>query len=108
MTNEHPNMMIIFSNNAQSQTANLQFVHNGVYNAHGYVTTSSVESVAAAAESLKISVSGGKLMIEAVDACTLTVNRLDGVSFPVQLHVGYNTVELPRGVYVVKGKKVLL
>ncbi len=107
VTNEHPNLKVIFSNSGASQTSDLKFVHKGVYNAHGYVTTSSVDNVTAA-ESIKISVSDGKLMVEAVDACALTVSRLDGVSFPVQLHVGYNTIELPRGVYVVKGKKVLL
>ncbi len=109
VTNETPNLMIIFSNNGTPQTANLQFYHNGIYNAQGFSgVTTGVKANTVSESSLKVSVRDHKLFIETPEACTVNVVRLDGVSLPLDLHIGYNTIELPRGLYIVAGKKVVL
>ena len=106
-TSKNPILKIIFSNNGANKTVDMNFVHKGIYNASG-LATSGVQVNPADMSDLKIELRDHKLFVETPDACTLTVYRLDGVSFPIQLHVGYNLIELPRGLYIVGGKRILL
>lgn len=102
------NPQIIFSNNGSQQTKDFEFVNNGIYNASGF-TGSYVSGIESAVVSgIKVSVRNRQLVIETPDACTVTIVRADGVSFPANLHVGCNTIDLPRGFYIVAGKKVML
>lgn len=104
-----PKMMIIFSNAGSQQTSDLEFVNGGIYTASGFTDEIFTSTTPVINDSeIKVSVVDRKLLIEAPDACTVIVARADGVCFPLQLHVGYNTVELPNGFYIVAGKKVIL
>lgn len=109
VTNSNPDMKIIFSGVSGSpQTANLDFINNGIYTASGYSgkNFSGVGNVTV--NSLRVTVVDHQLCIEAPDPCAVVIARLDGVTFTVDLHVGYNIVDLPRGLYIVAGKKVVL
>ncbi|MDE6277768.1 MAG: starch-binding protein [Muribaculaceae bacterium] len=108
VTDASPKMMIIFSNNGTPQTSDLELKNGGVYTAQGFSGqyVSGVESTTV--EAFEVSVSGGCLIVTAPDSCTLTVVRADGVSFPVAVHPGRNSISLPRGFYIVGGKKVIL
>ncbi len=104
---ENPQMMVIFSDGNGTQTGNFTMVHDGVYTFDGfsgaYAGIGAVETA-----DLKVYVSDHRLMIESPAHTTVTVTRADGVAFPVSLHTGLNTVELPRGFYIVAGKKIIL
>ena len=99
---------IIFSNNGSSQTADLAWVNNGIYNASGYTgqQVTGIDNVTTS--SIKVSVSAGRLVIETPEACNVTVVRADGIVLPLELHIGVNSFDLPRGFYIVSGKKVIL
>ncbi|MDE7401965.1 MAG: starch-binding protein [Muribaculaceae bacterium] len=105
----NPKMMIIFSNGGNPQTANLEFINNGVYTSQGFTgkyVTSGVETTTAA--DFKVMIQGTDLIVDSNRACTITVARLDGVSFNVEIGIGRNVVQLPRGIYIINGKKYAL
>ena len=106
VASSNPKMMIIFNNGSQ-QTSDLEFVNNGVYTAAGYSGTTGVDEVSSS-ENLKVWTNSGHLVVETPVSMILPVSRMDGVTFPVMLHVGRNQVELPKGMYIVMGKKVRL
>ncbi len=101
-------MMIIFSNNGSPQTADLEFINNGIYNASGF-TGESVSGIAdVEAAKLVVEVRNGRLYITAPRACAVTIVCVDGVVYTRSLSEGENVIDLPRGFYIVAGKKVLL
>ncbi len=99
---------IIFSNGTGTQTADFDFVNNGVYSASGFTGDLVTGIDNAVVSGISVSVREHSLVITTLVACTVTVVRADGIAFPVNLHIGYNTVDLPRGFYIVAGKKVIL
>ena len=105
----NPKMMIIF-NNGSDQTANLDFVNNGIYTASGYTgNTYGVSNVNDIDFSdVKVGVSNGRLQILSDRTMTMTVNRVDGMTFNVTVNEGLTSIELPKGLYIVAGKKIIL
>ncbi|MDE6299061.1 MAG: starch-binding protein [Muribaculaceae bacterium] len=101
-----PKMKIIF-NNGSAQTADFDFVNNGIYTATGFSGQTGVESVMIN-DNLKIRIQSGVLTIESPAQGFVTVARMDGVSFPIMLNPGLNSIELPKGLYIINGKKVRL
>ena len=99
-----PKMKIIF-NNGSAQTADFDFVNNGIYTATGFSGQTGVESVMIN-DNLKIRIQSGVLTIESPAQGFVTVARMDGVSFPIMLNPGLNSIELPKGLYIINGKKV--
>lgn len=110
VTDANPIMKIIFSDKGAGQTADLDFFNNGIYNAQGFTGKYYADGIdqAIIVNNLKVYTRNGSLIIETPDACTTSIVRIDGVSFPVDLHVGINTIELPRGFYIVNGTKIVL
>ena len=111
-TNANPNLKVIFSNNGdnKTQTANLELVHNGIYNAQGFtgkVYDSKVESVGTV-EGMRVYVSAGVLYVEAPAACSVAAVRVDGSMITLSCVEGVNRFSLPRGFYIVGGHKVIL
>ena len=107
-TDANPKMMVIFSNNGGSQTKDMELHHRGIYNADGFTGSHVTGIEQVTVSDIRIGVRDGRLMVETPDACTLGIARVDGMTFTVDLHVGLNSVELPRGMYIVNGKKILL
>jgi len=106
-----PKMMIVFSNQGQPQTQNLEFVNNGIYNASGYTgkTLSGTSGIATIdGDTMKIGTVGGCLVIEAPEEGYVRIFSLDGKTILTYLHPGVNRIELPKGFYIVNGKKVML
>lgn len=96
-------------NSGGAQTADWTWRNGGYYTSAGYQRTipfSALNEVSAGG--FKVSVSNGQLHIEAPADCTVTVSRIDGVTFSISLRGGDNTVDLPAGFYIVAGKKVIL
>ena len=60
------------------------------------------------ADLIKVYTENGCLVVETPEAFTINVARIDGLTIPVNLHIGRNTVELPRGFYIVAGRKFIL
>ena len=106
VTSSDPRMMIIF-NNGSDQTGDMEFINGGIYRKSGY--TGQTTGVADAAwQAMTVNVENHTLIVDTPEAGSLTVFRIDGMSFTLRLHVGRNEIELPRGVYIVAGKKLLL
>ena len=99
--------MIIFnSGNGGQQTADLQLVNNGVYTRSGlsqsYVSAMQTDSYKAWSE-------GGDLIVVAPEASIIPAYRIDGTAFMLTLSPGRNVIsDLPRGLYIVAGSKILL
>lgn len=97
--------MIIFSNGNGKQTGDLTFYNGGIYNSEGVVSTG-IESTLA--DSMTVEVRAHRLVITTPAEGRVYVVRPDGVALPVDLHMGVNEIELPRGLYFVAGRKVAL
>ncbi|MDE6717713.1 MAG: starch-binding protein, partial [Muribaculaceae bacterium] len=112
VTDANPNLNIIFSTGGGSpQTADLEVHNNGIYTFSGftgkyYGSATGVESVDYS--SLKIFVHNGSLVVETPDIAILPVVRIDGTMTVLNLFPGQTTVELPKGLYIVAGKKVII
>ncbi|MDE6792485.1 MAG: starch-binding protein, partial [Muribaculaceae bacterium] len=102
-----PKMMIIF-NNGSDQTKDMDFIHTGIYTSEGYNNTTTGVKTVSALENVKLYVKTGQLYVETSDAMLLPVARLDGVVFHILLHVGVNEIDLPKGMYIINGRKIVL
>jgi hypothetical protein len=100
--------MIIFNNGSGTQTSDLVFENNAIYNANGKVGTNTVVNNFDAVSSLKVFTDGGRLGIYSDDACTVDAVRIDGTLRHLQVEGGYNYYELPAGFYIVAGQKVIV
>ncbi len=108
VTDANPKMMIIFNNGSQ-QTSDLEFIPNGIYTSTGYsgkTLTTGVKEINYSG--IKVGAVNGKLQIVSEENVTLTVNRVDGMTLNVTVKEGVNNIELPKGLYIVAGKKVIL
>ncbi|MCM1066252.1 MAG: alpha-amylase family glycosyl hydrolase [Muribaculaceae bacterium] len=91
----------------QTQTADLQLVPGGIYTAQGYTGQTGIANVNPDAE-LTISVVDGRLIVRADSHATVTVTRADGITTEINVHPGVNTIDLPRGFYIVNRTKIIL
>lgn len=106
VTDANPQMMIIF-NNGSSQTGDLEFKNGGIYTSTGF--TGNYTGVGEVIEAkLNIFVYNHQLVVETPEAMTLPIVRADGIVTYRTLHIGRNELELPRGLYIVSGRKVVL
>ena len=108
VTDPNPKMMVIF-NHGSIQSANFDLVNNGIYTFSGFSgeqVATEVNTMQAA--NMRIWTAGGRLVIESPEQCAIVVASADGTVRTVQLHVGRNDIDLPRGLYIVAGKKVIL
>ncbi|MDE7179775.1 MAG: starch-binding protein [Muribaculaceae bacterium] len=107
------NPMIIFNGNGK-QTPDLKFVANGIYSFNQSGTepfafaATGVSEVAAADDAIMVYAQGGNLVIESASACTVNAVRLDGTVRTLNVAEGLNYYELPKGFYIVAGKKVII
>ena len=108
VTDANPKLMVIFNNGSGTQTANLGFVNGGVYTATGH-TGDILTSVSVVADSrIKVWANSGRAVVETPEACSVMIVSADGRMQRETLHVGRNYIDLPRGFYVIAGKKVIL
>ncbi len=106
----NPAMMIIFSNNGATQTADLEFHNYGIYNSNGFTgeyVTVGMEGIQSNS-GMNVFIRDNKIVVESPNEAVITIVRADGISFPQRLHVGSNVLELPRGFYIINGKKFIL
>lgn len=101
-----PNLMIIFSNNAGQQTKNLTYVNGGIYDKDGLMMTTGVQTIDLSA--MDVRVENHSLVIDSTQACSIMAATLDGKTYILDLHIGRNIFELPRGFYIVAGSKIIL
>lgn len=103
--------MVIFNNGKSgvpvNQTADLSLVDWGHYNRTGLQSVS-VNSVNADGAALHVWTTPGVLHVQSAEEKPLTVYRADGTSFTLSLHPGVNTISLPRGFYIMAGRKAIL
>lgn len=97
--------MIIFSNGNGIKTPDLEFLNGAIYNASGYVSNSVGEI---GSDNLGIAVRDHVLYVTTSSEGMISVVRADGMRQLVELHMGVNAIELPRGFYIVGGRKVIL
>ncbi|MDE7441216.1 MAG: starch-binding protein [Muribaculaceae bacterium] len=112
VTDSNPKLKVIFNNNNNgTQTADLDLYNNGIYTASGftgeyYGATNVIETVDYS--DVKVSVRNGSLVIETPEAMTVVIVRVDGTITNATVQAGYTSIELPKGVYIVAGKKVII
>ena len=112
VTDSNPKLKVIFNNNNNgTQTADLDLYNNGIYTASGftgeyYGATNVIETVDYS--DVKVSVRNGSLVIETPEAMTVVIVRADGTITNATVQAGYTSIELPKGVYIVAGKKVII
>lgn len=109
-TNDMPTH-IIFNNSGSPQTADLEFKNGGYYTVNGlqYVVniTSGVEAINK--DEMKIYASNGNIIIETEKATTIQIASIDGRFYTKEVTPGINKIEgLARGIYIIKGTKVIL
>ena len=80
-------------------------MNNGIYSSKGLLATKADFTVM---DKMQIGVRDHCLIVTTPAECRIGIVRADGIVFNVDLHVGVNTVDLPRGLYIVAGKKVAL
>lgn len=109
------NPMIIFNNgNNGSQTEDYKLVNNGIYRHDQAKNSEPFAFFASGVNTIKsdfgvaVYSQGGKLVIESDSDCVLQAVRLDGTVRQLTVLSGINYYELPKGFYIVAGKKVII
>ena len=112
VTDAEPKMMVIFSNPEGIQTKDLEMIPNGIYTADGftgkYYGTATGIVTNMDMSGIKVWQSNGNLIIETAEAATVRIVRVDGMVISTMVQPGINTIELPKGLYIVNGKKIIL
>lgn len=102
---------IIFNNGGSgkgNQTADLDFINNSIYDADGYVSPSGVESIGDDNDDILVrGIQGGAVIVSDIPR-KVVVSGLDGVTRAVTVQAGETVIELPRGFYIIGGKKVVI
>jgi len=104
---------VIFNNNG-AQTRDLTGITGDIYYEYDGSTGAreidpwATDGIADASAGIIVSVSGGRLVISAAADCTVTATRIDGTAMKLSVATGINRYDLPRGFYIVAGRKVLL
>ena len=109
--NANPKMMILFNGGSdQNKTSDLDMKNNGIYSAAGftgqYVGGATVKEVSY--DGVKVYVVNGSVVIESNHLVTLPVVRVDGQYTSITVGEGRTTVDLPKGLYIIAGKKIIL
>lgn len=100
--------MVIF-NNGSKQTADLTMTPDGIYDFNGLKGIhSGVETIKCADAELLVGVRNGAVVILSPADTAVTIVSVDGRTRTAALSAGINTISLPRGFYIVAGKKVIL
>ena len=105
---------LIFSNGQSgvelgNQTEDLVYSPGGLYTRHG-LSPKSFDGVVAveATAPMTIAVRNGALVIDAAAAAAVDVVRIDGTITRLNVPAGTSSHNLPRGFYIVAGRKVVL
>ncbi|MGM9869897.1 MAG: starch-binding protein [Sodaliphilus sp.] len=107
------NPMIIFNNNNGIQTSDKVYQENAIYNCGGLVigtyteTPTGINKISASGN-FKVFAQDGRLVIVSERNCTVEAVKLDGTCRTLRVMNGYNYFELPKGFYIVAGKKVVI
>lgn len=113
ITFEHatePTNIIFNDTNASgvTQTADLEFVNNSVYDFSGVIATLSAPTTIRPEEGLSISIEAGFLHIHSDRKRTVTMTSIDGRSRLIRLEKGENIIaDFPEGVFIVNGRKMI-
>lgn len=103
--------MILFNNGSTgkpaNQTADFVMVDWGHYNRNG-LSTVGVDITDMEAPGLELWTEAGILHVEASRKDTLTMYRVDGTIITFLLQPGLNSFFLPKGLYIVEGRKIVL
>lgn len=117
---DHSGAGLIFHSNSGAQTKDQVLAHGHIYtnntdseetlehkpfdgNITGLISNTGVD-----AAGLAITAAAGRLIVVADLNTTLTVTHIDGISFSFAIAEGENIIELPRGFYIVAGRKFAL
>lgn len=106
------NPMIIFHNGSGSQTGDFNWVNNHIYNSNGdtgqsFIDYSGIDGMQTLTD-VKIFANNGRLVVVSPTDGTVQAVSLDGKAQTLPVLSGYNYYELPKGFYIVAGKKVIL
>lgn len=106
---DYTSPMIIFNNGNGAQTTDFTWENNAIYNKDGKIGmyTAGVADIIPT-EGMQIYVQNGMLMIVSDFDTTVNAARIDGTVFTLPVAEGSNYYELPKGFYIVAGKKVVL
>ncbi|MCM1369970.1 MAG: alpha-amylase family glycosyl hydrolase [Candidatus Amulumruptor caecigallinarius] len=105
---QYANPMIIFNNGNGGQTGDFNWTNNGIYTSEGLNGSWSGIGNIEALEGMRVYVQGGRLVIDADNDCEVTAVRLDGTMQTLRVVGGLNYYELPKGFYIVAGRKVII
>ena len=86
------------------QTADFELKNNGLYNRNGYLGVDDIAND----NGLRLTPGTGYIEAETPTVMTLTLYTITGQSIVVKLAPGINRIELPRGMYIVSGRKLLV
>lgn len=105
------NGKIIFNNNGgngDNQTGDFTLENGAIYKRSGKVGVWSGIENAEALMGVKVYAQGGMLVVNSAYDCTVTAVRVDGTQRKLHVTSGLNYFELPKGFYIVAGRKVVL
>lgn len=114
------NAGIIFNNGhsgveSGNQTIDLRLVNKGIYNRQGLIGVMTGISDGCIIPSVsdddcisEISVRPGTLIVDTSDSCNLEIFTADGRRIMLNAHKGHNEFSMPRGIYIVRGRKFAL
>lgn len=89
---------------AGHQTADFELKNNGLYNRNGYLSVDDIADDGG----LRLTPGTGYIEAETPTVMTLTLYTITGQSIVVKLAPGINRIELPHGMYIVSGRKLLV
>lgn len=99
---------IIFSNGNGEQTSDLMFENMGIYNRKGKYDIFSSGIGTIANSDFRVFAADGRLVVIAPADCLIKVVGIDGSVSTLPATAGYNYYSLPKGFYIVAGRKILI
>ncbi len=105
---------VIFNNGGGSQTGDLTGITGDIYYEYDggsgakEINPYNISGITDPTAGMIVSVSRGRLVISSDADRIITVARLDGRAIELPVTVGLNYFDLPRGFYIVAGRKVML
>lgn len=97
---------IIFHNNRGTQTADLVFANNSVYDFHGITGTHSAVESLPSANALQVMGGRGQIRIIAPVATTARLCTVGGNTRLLTLHAGETVIPLAPGLYLLDSRKI--
>ncbi len=103
------NSGIVFSNGNGDQTDDFVYYNGGYYNKEGLQKIESMGvSDIRVASPIEVFGIGGKAVVVAQQSTVVTAYNLAGQRFTFKVEAGRTVLSLPRGLYVIEGRKVLV